>query len=307
MGIRPAGVPTPTPAAGFSSRPIHAPAPVPAPPPIPDPLRPNTVPARPPSEAPFLGRARSPRMPLARQDARPAHIHLPRSPFPHEDAVPPLPAPLHFSRPASAFLDQPPYSPFLHPLHNTTPVRPVPLFPYQLHAPAQPIQSPVVSPRPPSLPVSPFQDFAAPIRSPLIHQPLPHVPVQPPIVMSPPPQVFCAPPQALPQPFPPHFHPHFALGYPGAVDHGIYRGDGLVPQAHPFPNAAPVPAPRPPDHAPRPVDPSSDGVKLPPLATIPRLTGSSDWGAWHPPVMALLDHLGLIGHVCPLPPAGSSL
>ncbi|KAG6883030.1 hypothetical protein C0993_008230, partial [Termitomyces sp. T159_Od127] len=42
-------------------------------------------------------------------------------------------------------------------------------------------------------------------------------------------------------------------------------------------------------------------VKLPPLATIPRFVSAADWGNWINPVMALIDHMGLNGHVCPIP------
>ncbi|KAG6883875.1 hypothetical protein C0992_007565 [Termitomyces sp. T32_za158] len=54
---------------------------------------------------------------------------------------------------------------------------------------------------------------------------------------------------------------------------------------------------------------SSDGladlIKLPPLLTIPRFMSSADWGLWYNPAMALIDHLGLNGHVCPIPPVGA--
>ncbi|KAH0584871.1 hypothetical protein H2248_008149 [Termitomyces sp. 'cryptogamus'] len=50
---------------------------------------------------------------------------------------------------------------------------------------------------------------------------------------------------------------------------------------------------------------SSDSNKLPPLSSISHLTGSSDWGSWYTHVMTLIEHLGLVGHICPLPPPGT--
>ncbi|KAG6873965.1 hypothetical protein C0993_000929, partial [Termitomyces sp. T159_Od127] len=42
-------------------------------------------------------------------------------------------------------------------------------------------------------------------------------------------------------------------------------------------------------------------VKLPPLSTIPRFASAADWGTWINPVMALIDHMGLNGHVGSIP------
>ncbi|KAG6886556.1 hypothetical protein C0992_003403 [Termitomyces sp. T32_za158] len=96
-------------------------------------------------------------------------------------------------------------------------------------------------------------------------------------------------------------HPHIAPDHnPPAFAHPGLQG-GPLPERiihHHYYNAPPPAEPI----AHRTPDSSSDIAKLPPLATIPRLSGSNDWGGWHPPVMALLDHLWLIGHVCPLPP-----
>ncbi|KAG6882723.1 hypothetical protein C0993_009422 [Termitomyces sp. T159_Od127] len=46
----------------------------------------------------------------------------------------------------------------------------------------------------------------------------------------------------------------------------------------------------------------STNAKLPPISTIPHFNSSADWGLWINPMMALIDHLGLYEHICPIPP-----
>ncbi|KAH0589129.1 hypothetical protein H2248_004897 [Termitomyces sp. 'cryptogamus'] len=52
------------------------------------------------------------------------------------------------------------------------------------------------------------------------------------------------------------------------------------------------------------IESSCSDTKLPPINTLPHLSSLADWGSWYNVVMMLADHLGLTGHLCPIPPPG---
>ncbi|KAG6886799.1 hypothetical protein C0992_002306, partial [Termitomyces sp. T32_za158] len=100
------------------------------------------------------------------------------------------------------------------------------------------------------------------------------------------------------------FQPYY---YPSQVPHipfDSFSSHRPLTQPH-ISSSASIPHsnPHPRSHASPPVEPSTES-KLPPLSTIPRFGSSADWGSWFNAVTALVDHLGLNGHICVLPPPG---
>ncbi|KAH0580183.1 hypothetical protein H2248_001705 [Termitomyces sp. 'cryptogamus'] len=167
--------------------------------------------------------------------------------------------------------------------------------PHSLHAPLALVElprspfTPPMSPlhhnlsRPPSVP------FAQPI-PPVVHTPpFPYGHFPGPQLAAPPP---CLPPSPLHAPAPP---PQNFI-FPNAPQ--------FIPRS-PLPEYQfqPLHFQPPPQHT--VPDISSDSNKLPPLSSIPRLTGLSDWSSWYTHVMMLIEHLGLVGHICPIPPPGT--